>query len=65
MAAKKKPKGWRKFDELTKSLIQVPKEEADAQIKGDKKARAKKRTREAGGTMRSHEAGVGDAGERK
>ena len=40
--AKKKPKGWRKFDELTKKLIQVPKDETDAQIERDKRERAKK-----------------------
>lgn len=39
----KKPKGWRKFDDLTKKLIQVPKEEVDAQIEHDKRERAKKR----------------------
>ena len=34
-----KPKGWRKFDELTRALIQVPKEEVDAQVEADRKAR--------------------------
>ncbi len=41
--AKKKPKGWRKFDALTRKLIQVPKEETDAQIKRDKAKRRKKK----------------------
>ncbi len=49
MAAKKtsgkKPKGWRKFDDLTKKLIQVPKPEVDAQIERDKRERAKMRKR--------------------
>ena len=39
----KKPKGWRKFDDRTKNLIQVPKDEIDAQIERDKRERAKKR----------------------
>ena len=38
----RKPKGWRKFDALTRKLIQVPKEETDAQIGADKKRRKKK-----------------------
>jgi hypothetical protein len=38
----KRPTGWRKFDALTRKLIQVPKEEADAQIEADKKRRKKK-----------------------
>ncbi len=46
MAAKKKagkPVGWRKFDKLTKKLIQVPKDEIDAQIERDRKERKRKR----------------------
>jgi hypothetical protein len=39
----KKPKGWRKFDALTRKLIQVPKEETDAQIERDKAKRRKKK----------------------
>ena len=42
MAKRKRPKGWRKFDQLTRKLIQVPKEETDAQIEADKKRRKKK-----------------------
>ena len=41
----KKPKGWRKFDDLVKRLIQVPKDETNAQIERDKRERAKKRKR--------------------
>jgi len=43
MAKRKKPKGWRKFDALTRKLIQVPKEETDAQIERDKAKRRKKK----------------------
>lgn len=39
----KKPAGWRKFDDLTKKLIQVPKPEVDAQIERDRKERKRKR----------------------
>jgi hypothetical protein len=39
----KRPKGWRKFDALTRKLIQVPKEETDAQIERDKAKRRKKK----------------------
>lgn len=41
MAKKKsrRPKGWRKFDDLTRKLIQVPKEEADAQVEAGRNAR--------------------------
>jgi hypothetical protein len=39
----RKPKGWRKFDALTRKLIQVPKEETDAQIERDKAKRRKKK----------------------
>ena len=38
-----KPEGWRKFDALAKALAAVPKEEVDAKIAADKKARLKKR----------------------
>lgn len=41
MAAEKKPKGWRKFDELTRKLIQVPKDELEAQVESDRAARRK------------------------
>jgi hypothetical protein len=37
----RRPKGWREFDALTRKLIQVPKEETDAQIAADKKRRKK------------------------
>lgn len=47
MAAKKKagrkPKGWRAFDDLTRKLIEVPKEEVDAQIEQSRKERKAKR----------------------
>jgi hypothetical protein len=39
----KRPTGWRKFDALTRNLIQVPKEETDAQIEADKAKRRKKK----------------------
>lgn len=39
----RKPRGWRKFDDLVKKLIQVPKDEVDSQIEHDKRERAKKR----------------------
>jgi hypothetical protein len=45
MAAKKKPKGWRAFDDLTRKLIEVPKDEVDAQIaagQAERKRRKKK-----------------------
>lgn len=47
MAAKKKsakrPRGWSNFDRLTRKLIRVPKEEADAQIEAGRQARKTKR----------------------
>lgn len=43
MKESKKPEGWRAFDALAKKLTQVPKEEVDAKIAADKKARLKKR----------------------
>ena len=39
----KKPRGWKKFDDLTRKLIEVPKEEIDAQIERDRKERKRKR----------------------
>ena len=49
MAAEKKPEGWRKFDALTRKLIQVPKDELEAQVESDRaarrKAKAKKKKR--------------------
>lgn len=39
----KKPKGWRAFDDLTKKLIRVPKEECDAQVERDRVERKAKR----------------------
>lgn len=38
-----KPKGWKKFDDLARKLTQIPKEEIDAQIERDRKARKRKR----------------------
>lgn len=43
MAAKKKPKGWRKFDELAKGLAQIDKGKVDKKIARDKTKRIKKR----------------------
>ena len=39
----KKPKGWRKFDELCKGLAQVEKTKVDKKIAKDKAKRVKKR----------------------
>ena len=39
--AKKKPKGWRKFDELAKGLAQVDKGKVDKKIAKDKAKRIK------------------------
>lgn len=39
----KKPTGWGAFDALTRKLVAVPKEEVNAKIKTDKKARLKAR----------------------
>ena len=39
MSTEVKPKGWRKFDELTRKIVQVPKDEVDAQIERGRKAR--------------------------
>jgi len=41
--AAKKPEGFRAFDNLTRKLIQVPKEEVEAQIEMGRKTRKKKR----------------------
>lgn len=47
MAAKsnseKRPRGWKKFADLTRKLCEVPKEEADAQIEASRKERKRKR----------------------
>lgn len=43
MANKKKPKGWRAFDTLTRKLIQVPKGEADRQVAKDKADRLRRK----------------------
>jgi hypothetical protein len=42
VAEEKKPKGWNRFDSLTRKLVQVPKEEADAQQAADRKERKAK-----------------------
>lgn len=39
----KKPKGFRAFDDLTRKLIQVPKEEVEAQIERSREQRAKRK----------------------
>lgn len=38
-----KPAGWKAFDRLARGLAQVPKEELDAKIAADRKARIKAR----------------------
>lgn len=38
-----KPAGWKAFDRLARAVAQVPKEEVDAKIAADKKARIKAR----------------------
>jgi hypothetical protein len=43
MAAKKKPRGFGKFDELTRKLVQVDKTAVDRRIERDKAKRIKKR----------------------
>lgn len=45
MAKQQKPKGWRAFDDLTRKLAQVPKEELEAQIAAGRKERKAKRRR--------------------
>lgn len=43
MAKKKKPKGWRAFDQLCKKLVKVPKKQVDAKIERDRIKRLKKK----------------------
>lgn len=43
MKKARRPKGWNNFDSLTRKLIEVPKEEVDAQVERDKSARKKSR----------------------
>lgn len=43
MAAKKKPRGFGKFDALTRKLVQVDKTAVDKRIEKDKAKRIKKR----------------------
>ncbi len=38
-----KPKGWRKFDQLCKKLVQVPKGEVDAKVERDRTKRLAKK----------------------
>lgn len=45
--AKKKPKGWRKFDALARGLAQVPKEAVDAKVARDKAKRIKAKKKRA------------------
>lgn len=45
MAKRKKPKGWRAFDKLSRALAQVPKEDVDKKIAADKAKRIAKRKR--------------------
>lgn len=42
MAAKKKPRGFGKFDKLARKLVQVPREELEKQIAKRKIKRRKK-----------------------
>lgn len=39
----KKPKGFKAFDELTRKLIQVPKEEVEAQIEASREQRSERK----------------------
>lgn len=41
----KRPKGWKAFDDLTRKLIQVPKEEVDAKITEGQEARKRRRAK--------------------
>jgi len=43
MAAKKKPRGFGRFDALTRKLVQVDKDAVDRRIDRDKAKRVKKR----------------------
>lgn len=43
MSERKKPEGWRAFDSLAKSLLNVPKDKLDAKVAKDKAKRNKKR----------------------
>jgi hypothetical protein len=41
--AAKRPKGWKKFDDLARKLVQVPKEELEDQVERDRAERKAKR----------------------
>ena len=43
MAKKKKPKGWKAFDKLTRKLVQVPKGEVDQQVAKSKADRLRRK----------------------
>ena len=40
-----KPRGWDVFDSLARKLVTIPKEQLDAKVAADKKARIKARKR--------------------
>ena len=43
MAKKKKPKGWKAFDALTRKLVEIPKGEVDQQVAKAKSDRLRRR----------------------
>lgn len=45
MAKKKKPKGWKAFDELTCKLVQIPKGELDKAVANGKADRMRRKAR--------------------
>jgi hypothetical protein len=45
MAKKKKPKGFKAFDELTRALVQIPKGEVDKKVADDKADRLRRKRR--------------------
>lgn len=45
MAKKKKPKGFKAFDKLTRALVQIPKGEVDKKVADDKADRLRRKRR--------------------
>ncbi len=45
MAKAKKPQGWKAFDELTKKVVNVPKEEVEQKIASAPKRKARKKAK--------------------
>ncbi len=45
MAKKKKPKGWKAFDVLTRKLAEIPKGELDQQVAKSKADRLRRKRR--------------------